>query len=212
MEGLSGNLKEKFTELTPVILDYRLWNDLDELLYVIEPISMFLRETEVSRKQDIGSVISKWDTVKAHLDLQFSNINALPMAASVENKWLTRKEKQITADLHRVAFHLNPLNRKVHVTSKDRKLIEDFIMKYSGNSTIANQAIRIFTQYKDSMSSFHRNKRLIAEENDTLEYWSTASAFHHAAPLTAIVNRVFTAPANSVPSERAFCHRISVFY
>jgi hypothetical protein len=88
-------------EILEALLDVLYWNDVDELLEILIPISKAQVMSE-SSKGNLSQVYERWGKIRDHLATQ-------EQQSSLLHEYDIRVEKQ-TSDVHLIAFHLNPAN------------------------------------------------------------------------------------------------------
>jgi hAT family C-terminal dimerisation region len=122
---------------------------------------------------------------------------------------INRYERQVH-DIHIVAFYLDPVNVGIPVDHHNERRIYNFFKDITDSSdqleelhthfTLFNQSLTLFEQ--PTLADPHSGALCWNYKLDPRKFW--IAAMHHAPVLGKLGNRIFQAPANSVPSERSF--------
>ena len=181
-------------EILQALLDILYWNDVDELLQILEP----LHEAQVmseSSKGNLSHVYSRWEKLEAHLSLQDESTDLLSTYAE-------RFEKQ-TSEIHLMAFHLNPANQAASYKNPgELNKLMTFLKDHQDPEEHMQTRLQ-FLHYKSRRQEFAAEE--LWEEQwvaNPMDFWTYA---YTAGPeLAVFAQRLLSTPPNSLPCERAF--------
>jgi len=102
-----------------------------------------------------------------------------------------------------VAFYLNPINRTTPLSDYHNQRIMDFFKRCAQSDEEAFEMHMHFSLWRQQLTPFEKGAFCWKfEEKGAREFW--ISAINQSKALGILANRLFSAPANSVPSERSF--------
>jgi len=185
--------------------EQRFWPALDRLRELLDPVDEAVRMSE-SNKSHLGTVIQRWETIARHLN---ANIRYFPELATFMKPdggtFSQRFARQITP-IHVAAYYLTPKNRQLSFQLEEhpdyRTKLHNFFVQYSSSPENAKLVEKEYVYYVTQRGCFEKTEPCWEQEQNPNDFWLFASLrSQHLAPLCL---RLFNAPCNSVPSERAF--------
>lgn len=186
--------------------DQLFWPALERLRELLHPIDEAVRMSE-SDKSHLGTVLQRWETMNQHLT---SSIRYYPdlatfMNPETEGGFSQRFARQITP-IHIAAYYLTPKNRELSFQldqhSDYRRQLYKFLREYSSSPDDAKLVEKEYVYYVTQRECFEKDECCWGHEESPKDFWLFASLrSRYLAPLCL---RIFNAPCNSVPSERAF--------
>ena len=185
-----------------MLVDRVFWNDLEDVEMMLRPLNEAQRQSK-SDGAHIGFLISRWMKMKDELERLYET-GKFPQLASIigPEGELSRQ----TSDIHWAAYCLDPTNASPHFEPALQLRVTNFLKRYVGHHTEAEWA-EIVQQFFD----FQNHERLFDSTTDLWNadlvsnprlWWQYARSGCYKLATLAI--RIFSTPANSVPSERAF--------
>lgn len=183
-----------FIESTP------FWQQLENLREILKPLDEAVRMSE-SDHAGLETVLPRWDSILQHLALHAKNIPELTTFLEPNHGFSERYKRQVDP-IHIVAFYLTPNNRELNMTSTYRSQLFQFFNDYSRSNEEAKGLREEYCYYVTQHSPFDAFDPCWEHVNEPTVFWLLASIFTKYLGKFAI--RIFKAPCNSVPSERAF--------
>ena len=114
----------------------------------------------------------------------------------------TRYERQVH-DIHIAAFYLDPANRTIELDDYSNQRILRFFKKCSRSEEEATVMHTHFSLWREQLTPFEKSAFCWTfEGRGAREFW--VSTINRTKALGVLCNRLFSTPANSVPSERSF--------
>lgn len=188
------------------IMDRHLWVRLEALRELLKPIDERLRMSE-SGKSHLGHVLDRWGEILKHLRMQSIEHEALHAFVS-DGAFSERYNKQVLP-IHIVAYYLVPHTTLNDIRNKVGPIpigfenkITAFFHRYCSSEDNEQLIMREFVRFRDQQSPFEPSRQCWVERDDPYHFWHAAMPL--ARNLAPLAVRIFSAPANSVASERAF--------
>jgi hypothetical protein len=177
--------------------DPTFWSNLDQLKDVLEPLDNQVRMAE-STNAHIGTVLKRWKTVEELLKTQ---VNHLPELENFITTHFHPRFKRQVLDIHWVAYYLLPDNVNLPMDAEGVQGIIRFFDRQPFDSK--NQPILAdFLSFRAKDGIFAPTGACWSQANDPLRFWQLQAMFSDGLGNLAV--RLFSTPANTVPSERAF--------
>lgn len=187
------------------IIDKDVWVGLEALRELLQPIDERLRMSE-SGKSHLGHVLHRWADILKHLKAE--SIEHDELASFVNNGAFTDRYNRQVLPIHIVAYYLMPettVNDIAHNTPIPlgfEMQITAFFRRYSSSEDEADLVIQQFMCFRAQEAPFEPLRQCWEGYKNVSLFWSNAVAL--AKSLGTIARRIFSAPVNSVASERAF--------
>lgn len=186
------------------IEDPTFWTGVEQLRELLKPLDEAVKMSE-SGKSHLGTVIQRWETVIRHLNSQ-SRFYPQLQTFMEPNKGFAQRYARQVLPIHIAAYYLIPANRalsrQLDANPDYRVKLFDFFVDYSKSDEDA-KALRIeYIHYVTQRSPLEPSHICWLHEDDPKDFWLFASI--STTHLAQLALRVFNAPCNSVPSERAF--------
>jgi Protein of unknown function (DUF 659)/hAT family C-terminal dimerisation region/BED zinc finger len=182
------------------------WVKLEVLRELLKPIDECLRMSE-SGKSHLGHVLHRWKDILKHLRNR-SWENEEIKSFVEEGGFMARYNRQVFA-IHITAFYLMPAtaindicNDSIALPINFEIQITDFIKRYSPSAEAAKAAVREFMLFRTQQPPFEPVRQCWQEHEDAHLFWTIGMGL--AKNIGTIALRLFSAPVNSVASERAF--------
>jgi hypothetical protein len=191
---LPSDLKEN---AITAIKDATFWSNMDLLRDVIEPIDTQIRMAE-STKAHLGTVMKRWNTIE---DILKTNEEQLPELKEFRtNQFQARFIRQVL-DIHWVAHYLVPENVSTTITPNGVQSIIRFF-ESQPNHNKGQPLLADFLSFRGKEGIFSPTAPCWTQSAHPLRFWQLQAMF--STGLGTLAVRLFTTPANTVPSERAF--------
>ena len=113
-----------------------------------------------------------------------------------------RYERQVH-DIHIAAFYLDPVNRTIELDDHSNQRILKFFQQCARSEEEANVMHTHFALWREQLTPFEKGAfcwRFVGD--GPREFW--VSTINRTKALGILCNRLFSTPANSVPSEHSF--------
>jgi hypothetical protein len=191
---LPGDLKEN---AMTAIKDASFWSNMDLLKDIIEPIDTQIRMAE-STKAHLGTVMKRWNAVEDVLKAHTSQLPELEEFRT--NQFQTRFARQVL-DIHWVAHYLVPENVSLTITPDGVQSIIRFFAKQP-NYNKDQPLLADFLSFRGKEGIFSPTAPCWTQSEHPLRFWQLQAMFSPGLGTLAV--RLFSTPANTVPSERAF--------
>jgi Protein of unknown function (DUF 659)/hAT family C-terminal dimerisation region len=199
------------------ILSSQFWTRLGLLHELLEPLNTAIKMSE-SDKSNLGHIMDRWAGILKNLkrgQLDFPDLEEFledhpiddliedPIEDPTKQKrtFFTRFKRQVLP-IHTAAYYLNPLNRNQPMTAENQTKVFDFFKQYSESSEDAKTLRVEFLQYQNGIFPFEQGRACWEHTDDPRMFW--LMQMHSTQLLAKFAARIFSTPANSVPSERAF--------
>jgi hypothetical protein len=191
------------TGIIELILSCDFWQDVDIIYQILQPVHEVQKMSESCRSH-LGHVLDRWNSIRIKWQAmcesgQYPQVEAI-FAGGENSIWTRRYIKQQT-DLTWLAWILDPGNdnrsminaghidnmlnllKRYTPPEKHIEVVEDFFAfrDYEGK----------FAHWRDCWKKEYREKPIL--------FWKIVAG--EASHLSALAIRVFSTPANSVPSE-----------
>ena len=191
------------------LFDNLFWQAISDL----EEILRSIHEAQKSSESDgshLGHVIKRWFDIKGALTrLKDRPGNPFPSLEEVCRPggiWDDLYQQQ-TTDIHSVAFFLDPSNVDEPLAAEIQVKVFSFLRKYIYcNDEAWVEIIEDFFQFREKQGKFNRQ--------NPCDIWSLPLVqrpklfWQHCKSISPLLGqfayRIFSTPANSVPSERSF--------
>jgi hypothetical protein len=185
----------KNNEILDIIVDEGFWADVADLLDILRPIHKLQIQSESSRGH-LGHVLPRWKTIREAL--------ASHAASSALLELFDKRFKQQIDDIHVLAYHLDPVNAGVAVGTEMRECFNTMRTYTSRETYLAIKGE--FLNFKKQRDVFAKQAYADLWEEEIVsrpkDFWEMAECV--SGQLAAFARRLYGAPPNSVPSERAF--------
>jgi Protein of unknown function (DUF 659) len=197
--ALNHDIKElpynagEYIESTP------FWQELEQLREILKPLDEAIRMSE-SGLAGLGTVIPRWEAILKHLSTHTNDFSELRTFLEPNEGFSKRYNRQVIP-LHVVAFYLTPKNRQLNFDSNYQTQIFDFFARYANSEAEAMILREDYCYYISQIGPFDTTNPCWKHEDNATSFWLLASI---RSQLGKLALRVFKAPCNSVPSERAF--------
>jgi|SRR5579859_5635261 len=113
-----------------------------------------------------------------------------------------RYERQVH-DIYIAAFYLDPVNRTIELDDYNNQRILTFFQTCARSQEEANLMHTHFSLWREQLTPFEKGAFCWKfAGKGAREFW--ISTINRTKALGVLCNRLFSTPANSVPSERAF--------
>ena len=113
-----------------------------------------------------------------------------------------RYERQVH-DIHIAAFYLDPVNRTIPLDDHSNQRILKFFQQCARSEEEANVMHTHFALWREQLTPFEKGAFCWKfADKGAREFW--VSTINRTKALGILCNRLFSTPANSVPSERSF--------
>lgn len=188
-------------EIRESIRSNEFWIRLDMLKEVLEPIDDAIKMSE-SDKSHLGYVISRWASIRTHLVRMQTDFPSLEEFLTPDTGSFALRFKRQVNDIHLVATYLTPANHKLQLNANEEHQIFLFFEKYTSSETESAKAREEFRDFRKQRNVFAPDRFCWKEKDNPKAFWDGQSS--HTQSLGDIAYRIFSTPANSVPSERAF--------
>jgi hypothetical protein len=193
----SRNDKDLRNNAVATLRDRSFWTGLDILRDVLEPIDESLRMSESSRAH-LGTVMGRWITINLHLERQG---NHLPELQTFRLECFGPRFQRQTNDMHWAAHYLMPANVGATMDQvAQRRVFQFFNSQLNDNNKAAIRSD--FISFRTKSGLFGPTMDCWDHCDDALLFWQIQATF--VPRLGQIAIRLFSTPANSVPSERSF--------
>ena len=194
------------TDITSTLLDRAFWNDVEDLEEIIRP----LHEAQLSSEDDnahLGHVTKRWLEMKSTMTtLHQGGTQGLDDVIKPDGIWAELYHQQ-TTDIHWVAYFLDPENAGAVMTESVQNAVFTFMRRYIHVSD--GEWYQIVSDFWD----FHLKQGRFPP-NESNGIWSETIVKNprifwmycrvKSSHLAGFALRIFSTPASSVPSERAF--------
>jgi hAT family C-terminal dimerisation region len=192
-------------DLIRLILSHDFWRDVEIVHQVLQPVHEVQKKSE-SGKSHLGHVIARWNSIRTKwLTMresgQYPQVEAI-FAGDETSIW-TRRYKKQQNDLTWLAWVLDPGNDDRSTVDASRMSnILSFLKEHTPTES-HTKVIEDFFAFRDCEGKFGGWRDFWKEYKDKpLLFWKVVAG--EAPHLSALAIRVFSTPANSVPSERSF--------
>ena len=189
------------------LLSSTFWNRVEDMLEVLTPLHEAQKSSEADNAH-LGHVSDRWLTIKLQLQQLYDRgtFSDLHDVVKHDGVWAELYNQQIT-DIHWVAHVLDPVHAADPILPSMQVRIFEFMRKYIHvDSQQWTYVIQHFFDFKNKEGLFDRRnpfniwqENLIANPRLFWSYGRSISPF-----LATFAFRIFSTPASSVPSERAF--------
>ena len=113
-----------------------------------------------------------------------------------------RFERQVH-DIHVAAFYLDPVNRTIDLDDYNNQRILKFFQRCARSDEEANLIHTHFSLWREQLTPFEKGAFCWKfAGTGAREFW--IFTINHTRALGTLCNRLFSTPANSVPSEHSF--------
>ena len=195
------------TSVKEWLLSHAFWNNIDDMLEVLTPLHEAQKTSEADNAH-LGHVSDRWLTMKVVLQELYDR-NPLPGLHDVikpDGIWAELYHQQ-TTDIHWVAHALDPAHAADQLLPSTQIQVLTFMRRYIHVDEDQWAGIlQHFFDFKSKEGLFNRQDpfniwqpNLIANPRLFWSYCRSKSPF-----LATFAFRIYSIPANSVPSERAF--------
>jgi len=188
------------------ITDKDFWTNLEALRELLQPIDERLRMSE-SGKSHLGHVLNRWKDILKHLEVK--KIEHQELSTFISNGGFAQRYTRQVLPIHITAYYLMPQTTVNDIKNDNRAIplafeqqITGFFCRYSSSEDDAKTLIREFMSFRAQETPFETLRQCWEEWEDAWLFWCNAAG--HAKFLGKLALRIFSAPANSVASERAF--------
>jgi len=183
-------------EVTQLLSSRDFWNNIEELRDLILPIHKVQVESE-STNAHLGLVVSRWLTIRNHLERIVDIQPSLPAILELFGK---RMDRQVLA-LHWAAYFLTPTNIGVTTTVEQQNMVIEYLRNAHSDSIIQNRVQEQYYMFRAKDGPFGPHN-LAWNITSPTTFWHAQHTF--CPELSLLATRLFRTPANSVPSERSF--------
>lgn len=186
------------------LLSRPFWEGLERLREVLEPITEHIKMSE-SDKSHLGRVMDRWDQIHIHLTRMqpdFPGLDAFLSPQATGTGFFYPRFKRQVLPIHAVACFLTPSNRTVPLDAATERDIFSFFEKYTNSPQDAATAFHEFHAFRNMLEPFDALRLCWKAEADPRMFWLYQMT--HTKVLANLAYRLFSTPANSVPSERSF--------
>jgi Protein of unknown function (DUF 659)/hAT family C-terminal dimerisation region len=187
-----------------IILSSQFWTRLGPLHEVFEPLNTAIKMSE-SDKSNLGHIIDRWAGILKTLtrgQLDFPDLKEfLEDPIKPKHTFLARFTRQVLP-IHTAAFYLNPLNCSHPMTAENQTKVFEFFKQYSDSAEDAKTLRIEFLQYQNGIFPFEQGRACWEHTDDPRIFW--LMQMHSTQLLGKFAARIYSTPANSVPSESAF--------
>jgi len=196
-------------EALDAIMDREMWSKLEALREVLQPIDERLRMSE-SGKSHLGHVLGRWKDILKHLHAQSKEHKELAsfLADGSDGGFVNRYNRQVL-DIHIVAYYLMPettlndiQNESAAIPIGFERQIKAFFRRHSFSDEHYRHLWHQFNCFWTQQPPFEAERQCWEEFKDPYLFWRLGLGL--ANSLATISIRIFSAPVNSVASERAF--------
>lgn len=193
------------------LFDNTFWQAVSDLEEILRPIHEAQKSSE-SDTSHVGHVTKRWLAIKDALTL-LKNRPGNPFPGLEEvckpgGIWDTLYQQQTTA-IHTVAFYLDPANVDVILTPEAQIEVFAFLKRYiQCDEATWTEVTQDFLHFREKQGKFNTPNRV------ALDIWNPALTqrpklfWQYCRPtsplLAQLALRIFSTPATSVPSQRAF--------
>ena len=189
------------------IMDKELWIKLEAMQELLQPsIDERLRMSE-SGKSHLGHVLHRWKDLFKHL--RTKSIEHEGLTAFLSHGGFDHCYNLQVLPVHIVAFYLMPKttvndirNNSTAIPLEFEEKITSFFRQYASSNDNAKLLIREFMTFRAQQPPFEPLRQCWEESDDPWLFWCNAVGL--ANNLGNLALRIFSAPVNSVASERAF--------
>lgn len=206
--GLDGrsSLTTGGTSLINVILSRDFWVNVETIEQILQPVHEVQKMSE-SCKSHLGHVLQRWNTID-HRWLAMRRSGQFPQVEMIyagdhNSIWRQRSVKQQT-DLTWLAWALDPGNSDRSNLPAGRIDNMLSLLKKHTAPEQHTEVVEDFFAFRDCDGKFGAWREFWKEDyvKKPVLFWKVVSG--EAPSLSAMAIRVFSTPANSVPSERSF--------
>jgi hypothetical protein len=192
--------KEVPDEVHFSIMSSQFWLQLETLRELLQPIDEAITASE-SDKSHLGMVVERWALLRAHFVRMKVDFPALEEFIQPGGGFATRYKRQVN-DIHLVATYLTPKNYHLPLGIDEEHRIFLFFEKYTSSEIDSAKAREEFRDFRKQRRVFGPDRFCWKEDNNPKTFWEGQSS--HTQILGDLGYRIFSTPANSVPSERSF--------
>lgn len=186
-----------------VISSLEFWSDIEALARILQPVHEAQKMSE-SQMAHLGHVIKRWDDILMEWQKLLSTGQYPQLHNVIEDVWASRHTKQHN-ELTWLAWALDPANEgRAKMMPSTQQTILGALRKYTPPDEHA-EMLEDYFAFRDVQGKFGHHRDDIWTVDFTSKpvlFWKLASV--DAKALSGVAQRVFSSPANSVPSERSF--------
>jgi Protein of unknown function (DUF 659)/hAT family C-terminal dimerisation region len=188
------------------ITDKEMWVQLEALRELLQPIDECLRMAE-SGKSHLGHVLNRWADILKHLRMK--SIEHEELHAFISDGAFQERYNRQVLPIHIVAYYLMPAttlhdihNNSTAIPIGFEEQITKFFNRYASSREQATLMVREFIRFRTQQAPFEPSRQCWQESDDAPLFWQCALGL--GPNLGPLAIRIFSAPVNSVASERAF--------
>jgi hypothetical protein len=192
-----------------IIKDTSFWACLDDIQCLVNGISEQIKMSESDRTH-VGHVRKRWELIEQHLEkcseLGTFRVPGRQIEASQFVRTCQERRKTQLRSIHLVAYYLLPetVLQKISPTEEELATIISFFETYAHPVDI--ETIRLeFANFRSRFYPFSSSSKTWDLASKPLAFWKEMTI--SSPELGHLAIRVFSTPACSVPSERAFSIR-----
>ena len=195
------------TSVKDWLLSHTFWNSIEDMLEILTPLHEAQKSSEADNAH-LGHVSDRWLTMKLVLQQLYErgHLPGLHDVVKPDGVWAELYDQQ-TTDIHWVAHILDPAHATDQILPSIQHRVVTFMRRYIHVDDAQWPGIvQHFFDFKAKEGLFNRQDpfhiwqpNLIANPRLFWSYCRSKSPF-----LATFAVRIFSTPANSVPSERAF--------
>jgi hypothetical protein len=206
-DALLAFVEDPASSLRPAVREIirtpAFWVGLWELGTLLAPIHAEQKQSE-STRADVGKVWQRWDRIEHHITACTDTLMNLQTFKAQTIELTTARRATQGADIDLVAFLLNPSTTYTTTEAQKRQVLQ-FFRAYSDSEERAQQLRVQWRQFCAKEGPFNRTNCVWEQAENPLDFWTEMKPL--VLELSILALRLFSTPANSVPSERSFSVR-----
>jgi hypothetical protein len=156
-----------------------------------------------SGKSHLGHVLSRWLGILDNLNAKkVEFLNELSTFLLPEDGTFGHRYQRQVKPIHVTAYYLLPENRTTNMPANFESQIQTFLRQYTSTQADYQTISYEFESFRAQESPFEYGRRCWDLSEHPKLFWHAAMS--HTKLLGKLAYRIFSAPVNSVASERAF--------
>ena len=186
-----------------ILRDPSFWRSLEPLRELLQPLDEALRMSE-SGNSHLGHVLPRWMDIAEHLEMRkLDHPEALTLFMSVDNdKGFAARYKRQVMPIHIAAYYLLPEYRHKPIPENFDSQLQVFFRQCTSTEDEYETLCYEFESFRAQVAPFEPGRRCWTLLKNPKLFWHAAMS--HTTFIGKLGDRLFSAPCNSVASERAF--------